>query len=117
MEFYFWRAPNGKTPVKEFITEELDDENAGKLWQRLEFFQKLPASSMWREEHLSKYDRELIYLRIILKGILCRIFCDVQGEKCILFHVFIKKGRKIHPRDASIAKKKIAIYKQQTNLR
>src|SRR3989344_2548092 len=91
MEFYFWKASDGKLPVKEFIRREIDKQNAGKFWQRLEFFRELSISSMGREQHLGHYDHELDYLRIILKGVYCRIFCIVEGQKCILFHALRKK--------------------------
>lgn len=112
MELYFWKDPdNGKTPVKEFIENDLEKEDAGKLWQRLKFFRELSVSSMWEAQNLKQYDKELDYIRVILKKIYCRIFCVIKGQSGILLHAFVKKSKKIPPREVEIAKRRLRIYR------
>ena len=102
LKVYFYKAPTGKEPVREWLKLRTPEEKKaiGEDIKAIEF--------LWPVGYpqVAKLDKDLWEVRTDLQGRIYRVFFTIWKKHMVLLHCIIKKTNKTPKQDLDIAKKR-----------
>lgn len=114
-QIYFYKDPNGKEPVREYINELAAhrDKNSRIKLAKIRDYLKVLSEYGTRagEPYVKHLDGDIWELRPIRDRIL---FAAWNGKNFILLHHFMKRTRKTPPREIAVAKRNLADHRERS---
>ncbi len=114
-QILFYSSRNGKSPVKDYITElsKRKDKDSRVKLNKIRDYLKILSEYGTRagEPYIKHLDGDIWELRPIRDRIL---FASWNGKDFILLHNFVKKTQKTPPTEIDKAKKFLADYKERS---
>jgi phage-related protein len=101
----FFRNPNGREPVREWLKEraEADRKTIGEHLKEIEFTWPVGFPLV------TKMDSKLWEVRIPIREGICRIFFTVYKRDMVLVHGIIKKSQKTPVKELEMAQKRCRV--------
>lgn len=114
MEFESKSIPKTKDYVADFIND-LDDEIAYKILDKLSSWESLSLLQLTRAEHIKKVESDIWEVRVRVKTDCYRFLGYIHGSIFLMVHAIVKKSQKIKRKDINIAKERVKRIKMYEN--
>lgn len=114
MEFQSKPIPESRDYVADFL-EELDDETAFKILEKLEERSQRTALELERAEHIKKIEGDVWEARVRIKREQYRFLGYKENQNFWMVHAVQKKTAKLRRKDINVAIRRIEIIKYNEN--